>query len=416
MTTDAGAEAAVAVSSRPHFPCFDGLRAIAAVTVLLHHAGFVTGASWQGGIGPYLARMDSGVSIFFVISGFLLYRPYVDAHLTGESPLSTGRFYTRRVLRIFPAYWVALTGVVLFFGTQLSGWGDIVTFYGLFQIYDDERFFGALSQAWSLSTELSFYLVLPGYAWLVGRIARRAAADRARLVRVEVLALLVVVAGSLLWRSMLHPVDGSSFRQLARYWLPAHADLFAVGMLMAVASAALAGRDERPTVLRTHVLPVASWAVAFAALWWVSHRVDLPLGIADGTESQEWARHLLYLSYAAFLVLPAVFGPREKGAVRRVLASPPMLGLGLVSYGVYLWHQAWLGKVMEWTDATLFDADLWEVAGIAFVLTVLTATLSYRLVERPFLRLKTRDLRRPTRDRLRPAELGDAVAATQPAP
>ena len=406
---------AAVTSSRPHFPCFDGLRAIAALTVLLHHAGFVTGASWQGGVGPYLARMDSGVTIFFVISGFLLYRPYVDAHLTGERALSVGRFYTRRVLRIFPAYWVALTGVVLFFGTQVSGWGDIVTFYGLFQIYDDERFFGALSQAWSLSTELSFYLVLPAYAWLVRRLAGPAG-DRARVVRVEVLALAVVVAASLLWRSMLHPVDGSELRQLARYWLPAHADLFAVGMLMAVASVALAGRDERPTVTRTHLLPLASWALAFAALWAVSHRVDLPLGLADGTESQEWARHLLYLAYAALLVLPAVFGPREAGAVRRLLASPPMLGLGLVSYGVYLWHQAWLGKVMEWTDSTLFDADVWQVAGFAVVPTVLTATLSYRIVERPFLRLKTRDLRRPTRDRLRPAELGDAVAATQPAP
>jgi peptidoglycan/LPS O-acetylase OafA/YrhL len=99
-----------------------------------------------------------------------------------------------------------------------------------------------------------------------------------------------------------------------------------------------------------------------------------------------------------FLLLPAVFGPQPRGAVRRFLASPPMYGLGLVSYGIYLWHQAWLGKALEWTDGELFDASLAEVAGLAFVLTVLTATASYVLVEKPILRLKNLPALRARRD------------------
>jgi peptidoglycan/LPS O-acetylase OafA/YrhL len=91
--------------SPPRFSCFDGLRAMAATAVVVHHVGFQTGASYRyRTVGAYLARMDSGVSVFFLISGFLLYRPYVHANLSGTARPSTGGFYRRRVLRIFPAY------------------------------------------------------------------------------------------------------------------------------------------------------------------------------------------------------------------------------------------------------------------------------------------------------------------------
>lgn len=91
-------------SEHAHFPCFDGLRAIAAGAVLLHHAGFATGYSGSGRFGQLTAHGDAGVSIFFLISGFLLYRPFVNAHLSGRSPTSADRFLWRRALRILPGY------------------------------------------------------------------------------------------------------------------------------------------------------------------------------------------------------------------------------------------------------------------------------------------------------------------------
>jgi peptidoglycan/LPS O-acetylase OafA/YrhL len=383
-----------------HFPCFDGLRAIAATFVLFHHAGFSTGVNMrESGLGPYLARMDSGVTIFFLISGFLLYRPFVVAHLTGERPIGAGRFYTRRVLRIFPAYWVALAGIVVFFGLALHGAKSAAIYAGLVQIYDTDRFFGGISQAWSLATEISFYLVLPLYAWGVRAIARRVGGRR---VRVELVALAVLVTGGLVFRSFLFPVDPgpATVHNLLRYWLPAHLDLFGIGMLLAVVSAAgqVDGREWGVARLLGRVPALVWWALAFGALYLVARQVGLPEGLQDGTPGQEWQRHGLYAAMSLFLLLPAVFGPQTRGAVRGFLSSRPMYALGLVSYGIYLWHQAWLGKALEWTGGELFDAELWKVAGLAFVLTVATAAASYLLVEKPILRLKNLPLLRPAPD------------------
>ena len=94
---------------RPHFPCFEGLRALAAVMIVVHHAAATAGNIRAGVLATPAAVMDSGVAIFFVISGFLIYRPFAVAHQAGVSTMPTRSFLWRRVLRIVPAYWAALT-------------------------------------------------------------------------------------------------------------------------------------------------------------------------------------------------------------------------------------------------------------------------------------------------------------------
>jgi peptidoglycan/LPS O-acetylase OafA/YrhL len=390
------------------FPCFDGLRAIAAITVVFHHAGFATGAEFRGW-GQYPARMDSGVTIFFLISGFLLYRPYVAAHLDDRDPMAPGRFYTRRLLRIFPAYWFALTGIVLFFGVSLPAFTDVWVHYGLFQIYDIHRYFNAVSQSWTLATELSFYLVVPAFAWLVRRLA--SGRDRRGRVRIELVVLAVTFFGGLAIRSLCFPVTpaSSSWRILLRYWLPANIDLFAVGMAMAVVSAALAGRDRDVRTAAMRVFPYVSWGLGLVALWVVANHAGLPLGLKDASPAGEWRKHLLYLVYAFGLVLPAVFGP-QTSALHRVLKWKPIAALGVISYGIYLWHQAWIHQLMLWRDDELFQTPYWQVVLPALVLTIATATVSYWLVEKPFLRLKDR----PRRGAVEARE--EAVVATAPAP
>src|SRR5215212_6043566 len=96
------------------FPLFDSLRAIAALSVVAFHAAFFAGMfTSESPLRPYLVRMDVGVSVFFLISGFLLYRPFVRARLGGEGTPHVGGYAWRRFLRIVPAYWVALTIVAL---------------------------------------------------------------------------------------------------------------------------------------------------------------------------------------------------------------------------------------------------------------------------------------------------------------
>src|ERR1700681_2531860 len=95
--------------TRGRFAGFDGLRAIAALAIVGVHVTSLTGAVDATSAGHYFARLDVGVTIFFLISAFLLYRPFVDAHLHGHGAIALRVFWWRRGLRIFPAYWVALT-------------------------------------------------------------------------------------------------------------------------------------------------------------------------------------------------------------------------------------------------------------------------------------------------------------------
>src|SRR5213592_3870613 len=91
------------------FPHIDSLRAIAAIAVLGTHAAIFAGADGPHTTsGHYAERLEVGVAIFFVISGFLLYRPFAAARATAAQPPHTGPYAWRRALRIVPAYWLAL--------------------------------------------------------------------------------------------------------------------------------------------------------------------------------------------------------------------------------------------------------------------------------------------------------------------
>ncbi|MEX0768848.1 MAG: acyltransferase, partial [Microthrixaceae bacterium] len=128
-------------SSKMRLPALDGCRALAAVGVLITHVSLLSGFSNRSTtLGPYLARMDVGVSVFFVLSGFLLYRPFVAARFAGQPSSDIGSYARRRVLRIIPAYWVALT--VVGFILRAPGFVEphsIVSHYLLLQIYDSTQ-------------------------------------------------------------------------------------------------------------------------------------------------------------------------------------------------------------------------------------------------------------------------------------
>ena len=398
-------EAQPGESRHAHFPCFDGLRAIAATLVVLHHVGFSTGYGFSGRFGEYLAHGDSGVSVFFLISGFLLYRPFVARHLSGEQPMSADRFWWRRLLRIFPAYWVALVGIYLLFGFRdgtLSSLGDFVVYFGLGQIYDVTRFFSGIDQAWSLATEITFYLFLPLYAWAIGRLGARWVQRR---LRIEVLGLVALVVTCYVWR-VLWWVDETTVQQAAggvrptrgqlgelatAYWLPSHLDLFALGMTLAVASAWVAHRGVAPRLIRwVGRMPELWWALAALTYWFVSTRAGLPRTLESLNQGEYFIRQALYGLTAFFLLLPAVFGDQDTGIVRRFLRFTPVAFAGLVSYGVYLWHKALIEFVRE--DILGHTEPIGgPVVGtllVAFALSLLVATVSYYALERPILRLK----------------------------
>ena len=402
-----GAAAEPVVPRPRHFACFDGLRAIAAVSVLLLHTAWVSGFTTRSSLGAYTSRLEIGVSVFFLISGFLLYRPFAVSHLSGRTSPNTRKFWERRILRIVPAYWLALTVLTYIFGvvTLGPGWQGIASHYLFLQIYFPSQIFNGVTQAWSLCTEMSFYFFLPFYAAVVGY--RRTSHQR-QLVRelIGVAALYAFSFGFRYWVLHLpiltvkhgkfvaicspnctsHPLESS----LMLDWLPSYLDLFALGMVLAVASAWIVERGTEPSWLRHRLMPWISWVGAAAAFVVVSHVVADHSILYFVTPRSNLERQALYGLFAFCLLLPAVFGPQDRTLVRRLLRSWPMASLGVISYGIYLWHLDLIGEVANWTGWQKGAIPYWMLAAAVLGVTIAFASASYFGFERPILRLKTR--------------------------
>src|SRR5215210_255846 len=174
------------------FPLFDSLRAIAALCIFGTHAYAVLYGGASGPFSSAAQHLDVGVYIFFAISGFLLYRPFARARLRDEPAPRARAYGWRRLLRIGPAYWVALTVVALWLPLGEVNDLDKAPWLYLFgQSYQWDTAIGGLSQAWSLCVEAGFYVFLP--LWALGMRSLRFRDARSRL-RAELagLALLAV--------------------------------------------------------------------------------------------------------------------------------------------------------------------------------------------------------------------------------
>jgi peptidoglycan/LPS O-acetylase OafA/YrhL len=162
-------------------------------------------------------------------------------------------------------------------------------------------------------------------------------------------------------------------------------------MALAVASVWWSEYRKEPVVLGRRWVPTVSWAVALCAFWAVSTQTGLPrVPIYLLTFGQVLARQWLYAAFAFFLLIPAVFGQQDEGWIRRLLRSRLMVALGLISYGIYLWHETWMLKVLDWMHRPLFQTSFLTLTVWVLVLSVLSAGASYVFIEQPFQRLGRR--------------------------
>ncbi|HEY5143183.1 MAG TPA: acyltransferase [Solirubrobacteraceae bacterium] len=388
----------------PRFPLFDGLRAIAACTVLITHTSGITAFNTGNPLGAYTARLDLGVTIFFLISGFLLYRPFVAARVEGKPPIAVGRFFRRRALRILPAYWVALTLLSLWPGLDRFSLHPL-RYYTLTQIYSFQTTTGGIGPAWTLCVEISFYVVLPLLAFLIARAVR----GRTHWVRIELGILLALTLGCLALRSVLQASGGF---YVAQNTLLCFFDWFAYGMALAVLSVAWHRREAESAPLRTIIRrPWLPWAGAVVFFWVVSTQLQLSRGFFFVyTDFNYQAEHVGYALIAFLLLLPAVFGDWAGGWPRKLLALRWMAWLGLISYGIYLYQVpllVWVNNHMH--PHFLFGMPFPSLFIVAFAVTVVFAAASYYLVERPLLRFK--DPRGPRKQRASSPEAPAAASA-----
>ncbi|HVS29058.1 MAG TPA: acyltransferase [Solirubrobacteraceae bacterium] len=371
----------------PRFPLFDGLRAIAILLVLATHAAGATGAIAFATWGPLGVQARDGVALFFAISGFLLYRPFVARRVAGRPAPSAGRYLWRRALRILPAYWVALTLLAIWPGLDGPFGDKWWVYYGFGQVYDPATAAKGITVAWSLCVEVTFYLLLPLYAAAVGWAAART--RRLTWVQTELAALALVGVIGLAFRAL---IKASVLPGEASSTLPALALWFVAGMALAVFSVERATTERRrPALEALAAHPIASWSLAAAAFVTTAFTFDIRPRPNYAT-SLSWGTvivgHLLTTTAIFLFALPAVLGDPLKGWPRRVLAWRPIALLGLISYGVFLYHVPLLLQFTQWFGGQAYITAAAALAAVTLVAAGVAATLSYRLVELPFLRRK----------------------------
>jgi peptidoglycan/LPS O-acetylase OafA/YrhL len=378
----------------------EGLRALAIASVFVFHVWFVSPplghpfeSAWLG--KHVFLQLQNGVTLFFVLSGFLLYLPFASAALRERARPEFGAYLQNRALRILPAYWVILllTAVVLqsarIYHAHSAAIGAmhspklLVENGLLLQNYRPVTLATGIVPAWSLAIEVVYYLALPLLVVAALWLARRATTHRQRIMAMLFPAAALAVIG--VASSVLGPNTG---RIYAQHWtgvwrlsfLP-HAQLFAPGLALAVARVEY--QDGR--------LRLPSWwrrAAAVAGILIAAVVIELSTA---GTITVRAEVGWIAIACGLLLALAVLPPAHSRSRLLGTLEAPALVGTGLISYSVYLWHV----PVMLW----LRNHGLTSGAGVpGFALNlVLAATvtgalawLTYRYVEKPALRLKSR--------------------------
>jgi len=336
-------------------PALDGLRAVSVMVVIFYHAGL-----------PLPARL--GVSMFFVISGFLItWLLLKEFEVSGTIDLRG--FYIRRTLRIFPAYYLflavsltvdQLTGDLRSMDAILPALTYLMNYYNA--VNDHPSI--SIAHAWSLAIEEQFYLLWPFLLLLIGPGRRRVIA----------ICLAVFISVVICWRSFVYLET-----HLGAAWIynafDTRADNLAIGCLLAVL-ATNGGIDK--LVQRISSIAIAPLVTLLALVAWTEF-AGLGLRYTIGLTLEPLLLALIMLQ----LIVMSAKAPWS------AIEYAPLRYIGKISYGMYLYHVlgfAIAGKILGWISFEGETARM--IAGTA--VTILGAAISYSLVERPLLRLKDR--------------------------
>ena len=371
--------------TRNFLPAVEGMRASAAMGVVVTHVAFQTGHS-SGVAGRLFGRFDLAVAVFFALSGFLLWRAHAAAARDLAARPATSHYLRSRVVRIMPAYVVAVAVILTLLPdadhASLTVWLANLT---LTQIYVPLTLTGGLTQMWSLSVEVTFYLALPILALLARRVPVR--------MRVPAIAALGVLSWAWAWLP-LHTESGVN----PLNWPPAFFSWFAAGMLLAEWVHSPIGLSHR---LARHRVPMAVLAVL--AYLVASSPLAGPAGLAVGSDLQFAVKTAMGAVVAWALVAPLVLDRSD--TTHRLLGSAAMVTLGRWSYGLFIWHLAALAMVFPVIGTFPFTGRMPTVLILTLIFGFAIAAVSYGLVESP-----AREALRRWEKRAQPQPLIDAEA------
>lgn len=415
----------------------DGVRAIAALLVVSVHISEIAGVPWdvnQNPLATALAFMGrTGVVLFFVLSGFLLFLPYARALLFQEPWPAARTFYLRRIFRIWPGYYLTLFAMILFFAPgyfQPARWSQLGLFLTFFMDSSAQTWQKIDGPFWTLAIEWQYYLLLPlialGFAWFV----RRFVSSPARRLQAVLLCCLLLIGWGLLTRgsglvyqrhpdlpvplphALLNILLFFTFGMQGKYL-----EIFAFGMIVSAcyvyaqhptAGVAFSARLRRWSDL----IWTSGWIVlVLLALWQASAETD-----RNGTPDFTALDFLHPLrSFYAWLGEPMA-GVGYALCIAALLFGSPLLRwffelrflrwIGLLSYGLYMWHlnlilffYSKIGPFLP--DTTLIrDLALWAFVGVVLLPF---CYLFYSTIEAPGIRLGARLIRVLSRSSADPA-------------
>lgn len=380
----------------PTFPGLDTVRAVAAIWVVATHVGFWTGFYGHGLFGALTQRLEAGVALFFVLSGFLLSYPWLRQLRTGARRDSVGRYAFKRVLRILPVYWVAVIAAILLVpqnaGTSAS---RAVDAFLLVDIYKGGLPLEGLTQMWSLATEAAFYVILPLAMALLVRLVAGREWRPGRLLA----ALGLVGLGSLVWVALAAgPL--AAWGGWVTQALPGYLGWFATGIGFAVLDVdrrhSAPGRELTATrwCRTAAAAPWTCWIIAAAVMLVASTPILGPVGLVGRTPTQLVCRAILFAIVAAAIVLPSIFGDPST-AYARLMAHKTLRHLGHISYSLFCCHVIVIAVMFDRLDLTPFSENMWLVLGAVLAVSLVVSEVLYRVVELPFLRLKNVGRRKP---------------------
>lgn len=345
------------------------MRTLAALMVFVTHLPLGVTEPWLAGLLQQGAR---GVNLFFVLSGFLITTLLLQEH-HGRGQISLLDFYRRRVLRLFPLYYIFLAGVLLapywkgavgvpyerfllYYATYLGNWDRV--FYGDATIQD----FPSSGVLWSLGVEEQFYLLVP--LCLTVAIPRKRTLQALGLAYALTLVYKVFVVHT-------YSDDALAYRTL-RFSPFSTFDSILLGCLVG----ALTYSHREQAVRLGNRLGLRFVPFAMAAVVLLGAVYDRVGSIHFQLLGEQFEN--LVFALAIVTVCYSSLGSRP--------SSHPLLkasnSFGKVTYGFYLFHVPCITLVSGWALRP------WAVGGLAFLLTTVVTLLSYRFVESPFLRLK----------------------------
>lgn len=367
---------------RSHFPGLDGLRALGALFVVTTHVGFTSGDAVNGPFKGLLARMDSGVALFFVLSGFLLFRPHVIAWFGERTAPDLGTYARHRVLRIMPPLLIAVVAAMVLLPWEDATWFNYLAHATFLQIYLDDMQTNGLTQMWSLSTEVAFYVALPVVAYVLVRPPKTVPDRRAVLQRLGLLLATPLLGAS--WMALGVAVEKPNWG----LWLPGFIGWFGLGMALALWQVSRALGVLRFSIVDEAARhPWTTWTLAVGIFLVAGSPIAGPYTLVASTPTSAFIKSLLYAIFAALVILPAVgVAGEEDPAPVRALGGRVGKFLGDISYGIFCYHLIVLYLTERAMNHQVFGGNFWQLWVSTVVGSIILASISFYGLERPLMR------------------------------